>query len=80
MLKSGRDLKTFYKDLILLNCLAYDLNLVSKVVSNSFENVNNFTANVKQMFLKAPLKVKDYKETLPNLLFFFFNYFCRAPE
>lgn len=66
MLKVGQNLKIFYENLIHVTCLAHGLNRAAETIRASFPLVNDLIANVKKIFIKAPLRVQFYKENLPG--------------
>lgn len=65
-LRTGQNLKVFYKNLPHNTCLAHGVNRVAEEIRQQFPLVNNLISNVKKVFLKAPLRVQVYKEQLPN--------------
>ena len=44
------------------------LSLVVEVIRNQYEDVSGLIANVKQIFLKAYLKIQAFREALPDCL------------
>ncbi|XP_033245103.1 uncharacterized protein LOC117187204 [Drosophila miranda] len=64
MIKAGKNLKVFYPNLIHITCLAHGLNLIAEKVRTSFHVANSFISCVKKIFIKAPLRVRRYKQIL----------------
>jgi hypothetical protein len=67
MLKCGRHLKVFYPKIVHITCLAHMLNLVAETIRRSYEDVDGLIANVKKIFVKAPLRVEVYKERVKEV-------------
>ncbi|KAF5287137.1 hypothetical protein FQR65_LT12323 [Abscondita terminalis] len=66
MVKAAQNLRIFYPNLIHNTCLAHGINRVAEEIRNQFPLVNELINNVKKVFVKAPLRVQFYRETLPN--------------
>lgn len=64
MLKAGKSLKTFYKNVIHVTCMAHALNLIAEKVRDSFPELNSLVNQGKKIFLKAPSRVVVYKELM----------------
>ena len=64
MIKAGQNLKIFYPNIIHNTCLAHGLNLIAEKVRSSFPVANSFISSVKKIFIKAPLRVQQYKQIL----------------
>ena len=67
MVKAGKALQVFYPKMIHLTCLAHALHRVAETVRNQFPNVDALISSVKKVFLKAPSRVKNFKECYPDL-------------
>jgi hypothetical protein len=67
MVKAGHSLKIFYPNLLNITCLAHGLNRVCKLIPTEYPLVNELIANVKKVFLKAPLRVEVFKTSLPDV-------------
>jgi hypothetical protein len=67
MLKCGRHLKVFHPKIMHITCLADMLNLVAETIRRSYENGDRLIANVKKIFVKAPLRVEVYKKRVKEV-------------
>nr|CAH7760199.1 unnamed protein product [Callosobruchus chinensis] len=67
MVKDGQALKVFYPKLLHITCLAHGLHRVAEEIRKEFGIVNKLISSTKKVFLKAPSRVQEYKERLPNL-------------
>lgn len=67
MVKAGKNLKVFYKNLFHTTCLTHGVNRVAEEIRLKFPSVNKIINNIKKIFIKAPLRVQMYKEHLPNI-------------
>ncbi|KAH6933145.1 hypothetical protein HPB50_012496 [Hyalomma asiaticum] len=67
MLKDGALLKVFYPELLHVTCLAHGLHRVCEELRKSFSSVNELIAAGKAVFLKAPSRVRAFKEQLPDV-------------
>jgi hypothetical protein len=67
MVKAGHSLKVFYPNLLHITCLAHGLNRVCELIRTEYPLVNELIANVKKVFLKAPLRVEVFKTSLPDV-------------
>ncbi|KAB0805335.1 hypothetical protein PPYR_02305 [Photinus pyralis] len=67
MLKAGRNLKILYESLIHCTCVAHGVNRVAETVRLQFPEVNKLISNGKKIFVKAPLRVQQFKEKFPDL-------------
>jgi hypothetical protein len=67
MTKVGQHLKTYYKNITHVTCLAHGLNRVAEDIKGQFPKVTHLINNVNKVFLKSPLSVQLYMEQLPNV-------------
>lgn len=67
MHKAARLLKTFYPQMVHVTCLAHALHRVCEELRKHFTDVNELIASVKAVFLKAPSRVRSFKEKLPDV-------------
>ncbi|XP_039315482.1 uncharacterized protein LOC120360022 [Solenopsis invicta] len=67
MLKAARDLQIFYPNIIHLTCLVHGFNRVAEEVRLHFPLVNTIISSVKKIFLKAPLRIEEYRAKLGNI-------------
>lgn len=67
MIKAAKALQVFYPNLIHVTCFAHGVHRLAEEVRSTFGNVNELISSTKKVFLKAPARIKDYKEKLPNL-------------
>jgi hypothetical protein len=65
MIKAGSSLNIFYPKLIYFTCLVHGINRVVKVITQLFPDADSVISNMKNVFLKVPLRVNTYKEKLP---------------
>lgn len=66
MVKCGKQLQIFYPNIVHVTCLAHALNLVAETIRSKYEEVNDLISNVKKIFLKPPLRVQTFRDTLPG--------------
>ena len=50
-----------------ITCLAYGLHRLAEKVWEIYAPVNKIISSVKKIFLKAPLRIKLYKDMYPDL-------------
>ena len=62
MVKSGKELKVFYPNLLHLTCFAHAVHRVCEQVREMFPIVNDLISTVKKVFLKAPSRILIWKE------------------
>lgn len=67
MIKAAKALQVFYPNLIHVTCFAHGVHRLAEEVRSSFGNVNQLISSTKKVFLKAPARIKAYKEKLPNV-------------
>lgn len=68
MKASARVLReSLYPDLIHVTCVAHGLNRVCEAIRDQFEEVDALIANTKKIFLKAPNRVRTFREFAPGL-------------
>ncbi|GBP24909.1 hypothetical protein EVAR_12573_1 [Eumeta japonica] len=67
MIKAAKALQVFYPNLIHVTCFAHGVHRLAEEVRFTFGNVNKLISSTKKGFLKAPARIKAYKEKLPNL-------------
>nr|XP_022900891.1 uncharacterized protein LOC111413976 [Onthophagus taurus] len=67
MIKAASNIKIFYYNLIHCTCLAHGLNRIAETIRLQYPMVNTLIKNGKQIFMKAPLRVQLFKETLPDI-------------
>lgn len=67
MLKAGRQLKSRYTQLLHITCFAHGLHRLCEKIRCNFKNVDKLIANVKKVFLKAPSRIKYFKQKCPGL-------------
>lgn len=67
MLKSARNLKIFYNNLIHVTCLAHGVNRIAEEIRNEFQDINSLVNSAKKIFTKAPLRIQYYKDKLPGV-------------
>ncbi|CAN8004528.1 unnamed protein product [Ixodes hexagonus] len=60
-------LKTFCPQMVHVTCLAHALHRVCEELKNNFMDVNELIASAKAVFLKAPSRVRSFKEKLPDV-------------
>lgn len=64
MVKAGKKLKLFYKNMIHITCLVHGLHRIAEEVRLHFLLVDQMISSVKKIFSKAPLRIKAYRKTL----------------
>jgi len=67
MIKAANGLTILYPKLMHITCLAHALHRVSEEIRRHFPNVDSLIANCKKIFLKAPTRIKKFKEIAPAI-------------
>ncbi|XP_003742228.1 uncharacterized protein LOC100899883 [Galendromus occidentalis] len=67
MKKAGAGLKVLFPKMIHLTCLAHAIHRVCEEIRVSFPEVDCLIANVKKVFLKAPSRVRVFRESAPDV-------------
>lgn len=67
MISAYKSLSIMYPKLLHVTCLAHGLSRVAEQVRVSYPIVNDWIASVKRVFLKAPSRVRIFKEALPDV-------------
>lgn len=67
MLRAGQLLKALLPNMKHVTCLAHALHRVAEKIRSEYPDVDTLIANVKNIFLKAPYRVKIFKEKCPNV-------------
>ncbi|KAH8040171.1 hypothetical protein HPB51_009549 [Rhipicephalus microplus] len=67
MHKTAHLLRAFYPQVMHVTCLAHALHRVCKELRKHFIEVKELIASIKAVFLKAPPRVRSFKEKLPDV-------------
>ena len=67
MLKVAKGLKMQYTKMVHLTLLAHGLHRLAEEIRGNYPEVDSLISNVKNIFLKAPLKVEKFKLEAPSL-------------
>ena len=67
MIKAGKGLGIMYPKMIHITCLAHALHRISEEIRQQFPNVDLLISNCKKAFLKAPKRMKHFKDIAPNV-------------
>lgn len=67
MVKSAAALEIFYPRMLHITCLAHAVHRLAETVREVFSSVNDLISSIKKVFLKAPVRIKLYKEMYPDL-------------
>ena len=67
MSKAMRGLQVLYPKMVHVTCLAHGLHRVAEVVRYNYPEVNQLVSSTKSVFLKAPLRVKKFREISPGI-------------
>ncbi|KAF4531152.1 hypothetical protein B566_EDAN017171 [Ephemera danica] len=67
MKAAARLLRAFYPKLTHVTCLVHALHRTCETVRTTFPLVNSWISSIKKVFLKAPSRVRLYKELYPDL-------------
>ncbi|XP_077525696.1 uncharacterized protein LOC144137628 [Haemaphysalis longicornis] len=67
MYKAAHLLKAFYPQMLHVTCLAHALHRVCEELRKHFTDVNELIGSAKAVFLKAPSRVRVFKEMLPDV-------------
>ena len=62
-------LRSLYPKMVHLTCLAHGLHQVAEKVRTEFKMINNFISAVKRVFVKAPSRIRVFKEMCPIFLY-----------
>lgn len=65
MKKACRDLKVFYPNALHVTCLAHSLHRISEKIRELFPAVDRLIARTKAVFVKAPYRVKSFRDQQP---------------
>ncbi|KAJ3646609.1 hypothetical protein Zmor_024190 [Zophobas morio] len=65
-IQTGTNLMVFYENITHFTCMVHELNVVSETIRLNYPDVNGIISNVKKIFLKAPIRIEFYKNSLPN--------------
>jgi hypothetical protein len=66
MVKAVNGLK-MYRKVVHVTCLAHTLHRVGHEIRGSYPVVDKLISNVKKVFIKAPLRVQQFKQEAPSL-------------
>jgi len=67
MVKAGKSIKPFYPKVVHVTCVAHGLHRVAEEIQLQFPKVDDLISNVKNFFLKAPLRTILFRNIAPNL-------------
>ncbi|KAL3103911.1 hypothetical protein niasHT_022426 [Heterodera trifolii] len=67
MRKMSTDLKVFYPNLLSVTCLAHGLHRIAEKIRDQFPNVDRLIAKTKAVFVKAPYRIKTFRDKMPDL-------------
>ncbi|CAH1109630.1 unnamed protein product [Psylliodes chrysocephalus] len=67
MLNAERKIKAKCPQTLHVTCIVHGIHRIAEEVKNQFRDVDNFVDNVKKIFLKAPSRVKTFKEMFSAL-------------
>ncbi|KAF4526936.1 hypothetical protein B566_EDAN015985 [Ephemera danica] len=67
MILAMKNLKVFYPKQLHVTCLVHKLHNVSEVITGHYPLANTWISTVKQVFLKAPLRIELFHEMCPNI-------------
>lgn len=66
MMKAARALKVFYPKMTHVTCIVHGLHRVAEEIRAQFPHINHVISSVKKVFVKAPSRVRVFKEMLPE--------------
>lgn len=67
MHKAAQHLQVFYPHLVHNTCFAHSLHRVAEEIRHQFDRVNCLISSVKKIFLKSPMRIGQYRESLRNV-------------
>jgi hypothetical protein len=67
MVKEANSLKMLYPKMVHVTCFAHALHRVAEEIRGSYPDVDKLISNVKNVFVKAPLRVQQFKQEAPSL-------------
>ena len=67
MKKAGKAIQCFYPKSLHVTCLAHGLHRICEEVMKHFPEVNDLISNAKNVFLKSPFRVREFKEKCPGI-------------
>ena len=67
MLKAGKHLQVLYPKMIHVTCLAHALHRVAEAQRDQSPGVNSLISYVKRIFVKAPSRVRAFKQENPHI-------------
>ncbi|KAL3082616.1 hypothetical protein niasHT_038227 [Heterodera trifolii] len=57
----------FYPNLLSVTCLAHGLHRIAEKIRDQFPNVDRLIAKTKAVFVKAPYRIKTFRDKMPDL-------------
>lgn len=63
----GRLLKALYPRMLHVTCIAHGLHNLCEEIRDSFDDVNDFIAKTKALFVKCPSRVQLFKDLAPGI-------------
>ena len=67
MCKAMKGLQVLFPKMVHVTCLAHGLHRVAELICYNYSDVNRLISSGKSIFLKAPLRVKTFKEISPDI-------------
>lgn len=67
MVKAGKLLKSVYPNMLHVTCIAHGLHRICEFIRDEFQTTDRLISLMKKIFLKAPLRVRIYREKCPDL-------------
>ena len=67
MVKAGKMIRAFYPKCIHVTCLCHALHKTAEEVQKVYKDVNTLISETKKVFLKSPLRIRQFKSEYPNL-------------
>jgi len=67
MKKAGNALKILFPRMLHLTCLVHGLHRVAEEIREQFSDVDLLISSIKKIFLKAPSRIRIFKEIAPEL-------------
>jgi hypothetical protein len=67
VLKAAKGLKMLYQRMVYLTCLAHGFPRVAEHIRGNCPENDSFNGNVREIFLRAPLRVGKFKLEAPSL-------------
>lgn len=67
MIKAGKLLKNIYPNALHITCVVHAFYRVAEIIHNSYPDVDTLISTTKKIFLKAPHRIKEFRNSCPGI-------------